>query len=82
MKTGTKIFLIIVAIVCILSGSAIFTNVLAKNGWDFSTVNYETKEHSVTEEFQDIKIETETATFLCLPPKTRLAKSFVMKWKR
>ena len=59
MKTGTKIFLIIVAIVCILSGSAIFTNVLAKNGWDFSTVNYETKEHSV-----------------------RLAKSFVMKWKR
>ena len=74
MKTGTKIFLIIVAIVCILSGSAIFTNVLAKNGWDFSTVNYETKEHSVTEEFQDIKIETETANLSLLASEDETCK--------
>lgn len=63
MKNKTKIWLI-TATTLILVGCIIFMGVMAMLKWDFSklgTVKYETNTHSISEEYKNISIETDTA---------------------
>ena len=63
MQNHTKIWLLI-AVIAIIAGSLIFLGVMTKLDWNFeklSTVKYVTNTHTLTEEFNSIFIDTETA---------------------
>ena len=69
MSKATKIWLIIAASLVLL-GIIIFTVVMTVLKWDFrklSTVKYETNTYTVTEDFNDISINTNTADIVFLP---------------
>ena len=69
MKASTKAW-IIIATVSILIGIIIFGVVMAILKWDFSklsTGKYQTNTHTVTDEFNNIKIESDTANVYILP---------------
>lgn len=76
MGKGMKVWLVI-ALICILLGGAVFVGVMSKNGWDFtklSTEAHETNEHLISEDFQDIEIETDTASVVFLPSNDETCK--------
>lgn len=63
MKKATKIWTI-VATSLILTGAIIFVGVMMVFKWDFtrlSTLNYETNEYEITEDFKNISLESDTA---------------------
>ncbi len=63
MKKLTKIWLIIAAILVVLGG-VLFTGVMFVAQWDFSkigTVKYETNTYEISEDFNNISIDTDTA---------------------
>lgn len=63
MKKGT-IFWIIVATVLLIGGLIMFTTVMSANNWDFgklSTSEYVENTYTISEDFSDISINTETA---------------------
>ena len=63
MRTRTKVWLII-ATSFVLVGGIIFGGVMTMLKWDFtklSTVEYETNTYEITEDFNDILIDTNTA---------------------
>ena len=67
--TKTKIWLII-ASVLITVGLISFVLLMSLCGWDFgklNTVRYVTSEHTVTEEFNSISVEGDTADITLLP---------------
>lgn len=69
MRNGTKIWLIVAALI-ILLGGIIFVGAMTKLGWDFtklSTEKYETNSYDVTEDFEDISVKTNTADIEFLP---------------
>lgn len=69
MRKTTKISLLI-AILLILAGGILFVCTMATLHWDFtglSTIQYKTNTYVVTEEFQDITIDSEIADILFLP---------------
>ena len=63
MKGSTKFWLIASAVL-IFSGSILFVGVMASVNWDFrrlATVQYVTNSHEITEAFENIALETDTA---------------------
>jgi DUF4097 and DUF4098 domain-containing protein YvlB len=69
MKTSTKVWLII-AVALILVGSMIFGGAMTMLKWDFtklSTNKYETREHEITDEFQNISVLADTADVVFVP---------------
>ena len=63
MKTGTKIWILIAASLFI-AGCILFGGVMGMLKWDFkklSTVKYETNTHTISEEFREISLITDTA---------------------
>lgn len=69
MKKGTKIWLIVAASL-VLAGAMIFVGVMTVFGWDFtklSTVQYETKEYAITEDYQNLSIVSNTADIVLVP---------------
>lgn len=69
MKRAMKIWLVI-GIVLILIGCAVFGGVMMTLDWDFSklsTDHFETNEHTVGEDFHSISVETKTAAVLLVP---------------
>lgn len=69
MSKKTSIWLIVAGIL-ILTGCGIFSGVMSILQWDFSklsTVQYETNQHEIKEEFQDISIITHTANVVIEP---------------
>lgn len=61
---------LIIASSLVLIGGAIFTGAMTALEWDFaklSTVAYETNEHEIVEEYQNIAIATDTADILLVP---------------
>lgn len=64
------IILVFVAIFLILAGAIIFALAMSMNDWDFnklSTVNYETSEYEITEDFSNISIISNTADVELIP---------------
>ncbi len=69
MRKTTKTSLLI-AVLLILAGGVLFVCTMAALHWDFnvlSTIRYETTTYVVTEDFQNIAINSETADILLLP---------------
>lgn len=69
MGKKTKIWLI-TAGVLVLAGGIVFAGVMTKLNWDFtrlSTVQYETNEYEILEDYQNISITTNTADILFVP---------------
>ena len=69
MRSAKKIWLIVAAALVVL-GLLICTVVMSIFGWNFkklSTAKYETNEHSVTDAFNNISIDTRTADIEFLP---------------
>lgn len=64
MKKSTIVWLVI-ATVCVISGSIIFTGALAVNGWNFT--KYQTNEHTVNDEFRSVSVNTDTASVIIKP---------------
>ena len=63
MRTGTKVWLVIAAALVLL-GCILFAGVMSKLNWDFtklSTVQYETNTYEVSDAFDGISIDTDTA---------------------
>lgn len=63
MSKGVKIR-IVVSILLIVVGSMLFGGVMMKLNWDFtklSTTDYETREHAVTEDYESLRINVDTA---------------------
>lgn len=66
MKKITKVWLI-TASALLLIGAIIFTGVMMVFKWDFtrlSTLNYETNEYEITEDFKNISLESDTADII------------------
>lgn len=69
MRKTTKTSLLI-AVLLILAGGVLFVCAMEGLHWDFnalSTIRYETSTYVVTEDFQNITINSETADILLLP---------------
>lgn len=69
MKTKTKIWLFSAAAL-VLAGLFLFGGVMMALGFNFaklSTVKYETNEYEITDPYNDIRIEADTADILFLP---------------
>ena len=63
MRTRTKVWLIIAATL-LLIGCILFVGVMTKLKWDFkelTTVKYETNTHEISETFDKLSINTDTA---------------------
>ena len=63
MRTKTKVWLLI-ATFCVLAGCILFVGVMAPLKWDFlslSTAEYETNIHEISQDFDRISMNTETA---------------------
>ena len=66
MRTSTK-FWIILASIFIISGVILFSVVMAQNNWDFSKLNtseFETNSYEITEDFNSISFDTDTANII------------------
>ena len=69
MKTATKVFLVVAALL-VLVGALLFVGVMAKNDWNFASLgkdDYETNTYPVTEDFQSISISSDTENITFLP---------------
>ena len=69
MSNKTRAWLAL-AVLLMFFGGVVFAAAMTLNGWDFtrlSTTEYETNTHEVTEDFQSIKVETDTADIILLP---------------
>lgn len=69
MRTRTKVWLMIAASL-VLIGCVLFGGLMKVLQWDFtklSTVQYETTEHEITENYKNISIVTDTADIVFLP---------------
>lgn len=63
MRTRTKLWLIVAAFL-VLIGCILFTSVMTTLGWNFkvlATVDYETNTHEISETFDNISMNTDTA---------------------
>ena len=63
MRTKTKVWLLI-ATFCVLAGCILFAGVMASLKWDFlrlSTTEYEINVHEISQDFDRISLDTETA---------------------
>ncbi len=68
---------LILAIFLILAGSVVFIGVMTSLNWDFtkfSTVEYETNEYTLTENFQNISVITNTADVAIVPSEDITAR--------
>ncbi len=66
----------VVATALVLVGCMIFGSVMTMLGWDFSklsTVQYETKEHTIEETFTHITVVTNTADVVFVPSETGMS---------
>ena len=75
MRTRTKVWLIIAASF-VLVGGIIFGGVMSMLKWDFtklSTVEYETNNYEITENFNNISIITDTADVVFVPSENQKA---------
>jgi DUF4097 and DUF4098 domain-containing protein YvlB len=82
MRTTTKVWLII-ATSLVLVGCTLFAGVMSTLGWDFtklSTVEYETNDYEITENFKNISIITDTADIVFVPSKN--SKAFVFCYEQ
>lgn len=69
MRKSTKIWIIIASFL-VISGMTIFSAVMLSNDWDFtklSTVKYETNTYDISEDFNDIFIESSNSDIIFLP---------------
>ena len=69
MKTKTAISLL-VGVLLLLIGAALFLIPLANNGWDFSKLSgnrYQTKSYDITEDFTKISVDLQSADIRILP---------------
>lgn len=72
MSKKTIVWLV-VATSLVVIGAAVFGGVMMRLGWDFtklSTVSFETNETTVTDNYRNIKIVTNTADVVFLPAET------------
>lgn len=72
MKKRTKMGLVI-ASALVVSGLIIIWSVMTMFNWDFTklqTANYETNNHTITEDYKNISISTDTADVLFVPSET------------
>lgn len=66
MRKATKVWLV-VATLLVIAGACAFAAIMVQCNWDFtklSTVTYETNTYSVTEEFESISVDIDTADIL------------------
>jgi len=64
---------IIVAVCLVLAGAALFAVAMSANGWDFtklSTTKYIENVHEISEPFENIYIDTDTADVVLSETKT------------
>ena len=76
MRKSTKIWLLI-SFSLILLGSITFTATACAVGWDFSkfnTTDFETTTHTLTESFQNLSIDIDTADITFLPSENEECK--------
>ncbi len=76
MSTSAKIW-IVIATVLVLLGVALFVTVMSANQWDFSrlsTSKLVSNSHSVSEDFYDLSINTDTAHIVLLPSDDETCK--------
>ena len=69
MKTATKVWLILAAIL-VLAGCVLFAATLSSLDWGFmklSTDKYETNTHKISESFENISVDTVTAQIVFAP---------------
>lgn len=69
MKTSTIIFLVI-GMLLLIFGAALFVIPLASSGWDFSALGdnrYQTKSYEITDEFTKVSIDVITSDVIVLP---------------
>ena len=69
MRTKTKVWLLI-ATFCVLAGCILFAGVMTSLKWDFlrlSTTEYETNIHEISQDFDRISMNTDTADIVFLP---------------
>ena len=68
MRTKTKVWLLI-ATFCVLAGCVLFAGVMTSLEWDFlrlSTTEYETNIHEISQDFDRISMNTDTADIVFL----------------
>ena len=68
MRTKTKVWLLI-ATFCVLAGCILFVGVMTSINWDFlrlSTTAYETNIHEISQDFDRISMNTDTADIVFL----------------
>ncbi len=73
MNKRVRIWLMIAAALLLL-GAMAFAGAMTILGWDFSTITtirYQSKLHNITENFQNISIECDTANVIFLPSKNQ-----------
>lgn len=76
MRTRTRVWLIIAASL-ILIGGALFSGVMATLDWDFTklaTVKYETNTYEISEAFDNISMNTDTADIVFMPSDDRTCR--------
>lgn len=76
MRKSTKIWLITATSLIVL-GCIMFSVAMTKNHWDFTklnTVKYETNTYQISEEFNSISMNTDTADILFLPSNEGMCK--------
>ena len=76
MSKTSKIWLIAAAF-AIFSGLIIFTVLMATLGWDFQKISgekFETNTHTLSEDYSDIFIDTNTAEIIILPSDSKETK--------
>ena len=69
MSKGTRIW-VILAVIIILIGAALFGGIMTMLKWDFSklsTIKYKESTHTVTESYRNISIVTDTADIQIVP---------------
>jgi DUF4097 and DUF4098 domain-containing protein YvlB len=66
MEKGTKM-IITLALSLIVVGGILFVLALSSNGWRFQSSNYESAEYEITDTFQGISINIDTADITFLP---------------
>ncbi len=65
-----KKFWILLALALLCSGLLVFVITMSVNGWDFHTLdtgNYQTTSHEISEDFNEIFVESDTADVVFLP---------------
>ncbi|MBQ4093146.1 MAG: DUF4097 family beta strand repeat protein, partial [Firmicutes bacterium] len=76
MKTATKIWLIIAAVLVIV-GSVVFIGAMAASDWKLNGLDnqtFETNSYDIAEEFHSISVDTSTADIILKPSDSETAK--------